>query len=100
MRLSEIKNEEALDVVSELIDPITEICKDEETLKELRSVAKEKAPPIKLIKPLISKHKKEIVQILAILDRKDPETYEVSLLTLPKKLVELFNDQEFQSLFQ
>lgn len=100
MKLSELKNEEALDAVAELIEPITEICKDEETLKELRAIAKEKEPPVKLIKPLISKHKREIITILAILDRKDPATYEVSFLTLPKKLIELFNDPELQSLFQ
>ena len=96
MKLSEIRGDKALDALADLIDPITEIVSDEEVQK----IHNSDAPMIALVKPIVKNHKKAITTILAILDGADPETYEVSLLTLPKKVLEILNDEEVTSLFK
>lgn len=95
MKLSEIKGEKALDLLVDLIDPITLILADEEIVKIYRS----KLPNIVLVKRLISCHKKEVLTILALLNEEDPETYEPSLLVLPMMLLDLLNDKELMDLF-
>lgn len=96
MKLSEIKGEQALDVLADIIEPITTICADE----EISSMIKSGLPMIKTIKPIIKNHKKEIIEILAVIDGVEPEDYEVNVLTLPVKLLELFNDPVFKEVFQ
>lgn len=93
MKLSDIKGEEALDVVAELLDPITAMGMKDEIKKADR---KDK---IGFIKIILKSCKKEIIEILAILDRTPVEEYEVSLLSLPSKVMELFNDPSVQELF-
>lgn len=95
MKLSDIKGEEALDIVADLIEPIAEIAADKK-IKELRDKEASKA---QIAAYLIRNHKKEVIYILAILDMKKVEEYEVSLVSLPKKLLEIFNDEDFMDLF-
>lgn len=96
MKLSDLKGEAALDALADLIEPITEIVTDAEFVR----LAKSNAPRPKLIKAAIKGHKKAIIEILAILDGVPPDEYEVNLVTLPKKLLEVFNDPDVASLFQ
>ena len=96
MKLSEIKGEQALDVLADIIEPVTAICIDE----EIQSMVKSGVPTLKMVKPIIKNHKKEIVEILAILDGENPAEYEVNVLTLPLKLLELLNDPTIKQLFQ
>lgn len=95
MKLSEIKGEKALDTMAEIIEPLAEIMTDPEIVE----MHKAGLPRIKMIKPIIKNHKKAVTTILALLDGEDPETYEVSLLTLPKKLMEVMNDEEINEVF-
>jgi hypothetical protein len=41
-----------------------------------------------------------MLEILAILNQQDPETYEPNLVEIPKMLLELLNDKELLDLFQ
>ena len=93
MKLSEIKGERALDVIADLIDPISEIFADEAIRKAAGG------NKLDLVKIILKGHKKSIIEILAILDGEDPKTYEVSLISLPAKILELLNDPELASLF-
>lgn len=95
MKLSEIKGERALEVLVDLIDPVTLIAADEEIVNTYKS----KAPKILLIKKLIENHKKEVLTMLAILNGEDPATYEPSLIELPKMLLDLVQDEELMNLF-
>lgn len=95
MKLSEIKGEQALDVIADIIDPIADITADEEFIK----LTKSGAPRGKIIAYAIKNHKREVIEILAALELKTPEEYEVTLLSLPKKLKELFEDEELMELF-
>lgn len=99
MKLSDYKGEEALDVLADIIEPLSMIIAD----KEIQDLTKQKdIPAMAYVKPAIKNHKKEIIQILARLDNESPEEYaeKVTLLTLPMKIVDLINDPEIQSLFR
>ena len=95
MKLSEIKGERAIDAMADLLEPLSLIFADAEIQKSIKS----EEPKLLLIKKILKAHKKEAIQIMAILDGENPETYDVSLLKIPMKLLEIVNDPEVQSLF-
>lgn len=97
MKLSEIKGEESLDVLADLLEPIAMICADE----EVQEIYNNK-PKILLVKHLIKNHKEEVIEILAVLDREDPKEYvkKMNVLSLPMKLLELLNDEDLITVFQ
>ena len=94
MNLSDYKGEEALDIIVELLEPITKIMSDKEIAEAYQKVSK-----LEAIKIAIKNHKKEVIEILAILDGEDPAKYEVNIFTLPAKILEILNDPEFLNLF-
>jgi hypothetical protein len=94
MKLSEIKGEQALDVLADLIEPASEIMTDKMVVAFARG-----GNSVKAVKCAIKNHKKAVIEILATLDSKDAENYDVNVLTLPAKLLEIFNDPDLMSLF-
>lgn len=96
MKLSDIKGERAITVIGEILDPVTDILGDEEVSKAFRE--KNKANAISLV---LKKYPNEIIKILAILNEKSPDEYkkELNILTLPKILIEVLNDEELLKLF-
>ena len=103
MKLSDYKGEEALDVLADIIEPITFILadKDIQKMKEEAEKNKKPLPMISYVKPAIKNHKAEIIQILARLENQTPEEYKetLSLATLPVQVLEFLNDPEIQKLF-
>ena len=97
MNLSEYKGEQALDILVDLLEPATVIMGD----KEVGQLAKSKAPVIKIVKAAIKNHKKEVIEVLAVLDGEKPEEYaeKVTVFTLPGKLLEILNDPDLMSFF-
>ena len=94
-KLSEIKGEDALDVLADVLDYVIEIGTDEEFVEIIRNGDKKGA-----IKCLLKSHKKEVLGIMAVLDGENPEEYAPNIVKLPAMLVELFNDPDLVSLFQ
>ena len=94
MKLSEIKGEKALDVLADLIEPASEIFADVKVLQAYKGGNKGS-----FVQSIIRNHKKAIIEIFAILDGENPATYEISLLSIPAKLLEILNDPELASLF-
>lgn len=98
MKLSEIQNEQALDVLADIIEPAASILADEEVKRIYNT-----EPKLKLVSYIIKNHKQSVIEIMAKLDGKEPENYTFTLLSLPKKLLELINDlgedKELQELF-
>jgi len=96
MRLSDIKGEEAFDVLADIIEPVTAIVADPK-VKILWDGGKK----TDVIKLMLKDHRKETVRILAALDGEDEEGYleKFNILTLPLALLDLFNDEEFIALF-
>ena len=93
MKLSEFKDEAALDLIADIIEPATEILADP-AIKEAFGRSKMAA-----IKVAIKSHKNAIREIVARLDGKNPEEYHFTALSLPVKLLSLLNDPDLQQLF-
>ena len=93
MKLSEFKDDAALDLIADIIEPATEILADP-AIKEAFGRSKMAA-----IKVAIKNHKSAIKEIIARLDGKKPEEYHFTALSLPVKLLSLLNDPELQQLF-
>lgn len=94
MKLSEVKGEKALDVLADIIEPISEIIADKEVAKTLRSGKKSKAVSL-----AIKNHKKAVIEVLAALDGKSVNEYECNLLSLPKQVLDIVNDPAVIELF-
>lgn len=93
MKLTEMKNEQALEALEMLIDPVTAICNEEFTncLRAGKMMA--------AVKVALKAHKTELIQILAISEGADPETYRVNMFQIIKKALALLNDPEVMGLF-
>lgn len=96
MRLSEIEDERALDVLAEIIDPIAEIATDD----VVQNIYKSGKPKIMIVKEMLKNHKKAVIAIMAALDGEKPENYHFNILSLPAKLLEILNDPEVDELFR
>ena len=93
MKLTEIKDENALQALADIIEPAGEIFSD----KEVTETYKENK--LKAISLAIKNHKKAIITILATLDEEKVENYHINFLSLPMKLMEIVNDEDMMNLF-
>ena len=94
MKLSDYKDEEALEVLADLIEPASEIFSD----KEIKAAA-ESGKRAAAVSVAIKRHKKAVMSILAALDRTPIEEYHCNIFTLPIMLGEMFNDPNVMALF-
>lgn len=95
-KYSDIKGEEAIDVLAEIIVPITEIANDENVRKGYEeNVARCASIALK-------DHKEEVLQILTAIDGRSREEMlaDLNVLTLPAVLIEILSDPVVQELFQ
>ena len=105
MKLGELKGERAIEVIADLIAPVTNIAEDQANLQLFRTARqgdetdremavrdfKEKIPN------LLKTHKKDVLDILCAVNGADPD--ELSMLDIMKGAIELVNDPDFLSLF-
>ena len=99
MKLSEYKNEDAIELLGEIIEPVTKIMGDSE-LKEILSDQSNKNKKLTIVSFILKKHKSEVIEILAKLDGKKVDEYECNIFTLPMKVMEILNDEELQLFFK
>lgn len=95
-RLSDYKGDDALELLADILEPASEIISDE----EIKKLWAGKEPMLKIVKVALKNHKAAVTEILARLDGEDPEAYEVGVLTLPAKMLQILNDKELLSVFQ
>lgn len=95
-KLSEYKNEEAIDLLADILDPVAMVLAD----KEVSKLMKSGVPKLKVVQYLLKNHKSEVIQILATLEGQDVSEYQCNVLTLPKVLLEIMNDEELNAFFQ
>ena len=95
-KLSEIKGEEALDVLADMLVPITAIANDEEVREGFNTNVATCASVA------LKKHKDDVIDMLTALDGRSKEEMleDMNLLTLPAVLVEILNEPAVQSLFR
>ena len=94
-RLSDYKNEEALDLLVEILEPATEMMSDKDVISKLYN----KDQRMEGVKQMISAHKGAVMHILAALDGVPVDQYECSFFTLPTRLIEILNDKELLGFF-
>lgn len=88
-------NEEELDLFADLIEPFSEILADSAVSDVLKSGGK----IVTAVKYAIKNHKESIIQILARIDGVPVEEYHITALSIPIKLIGLFNKPEMKDLF-
>ena len=96
MRLSDIKGEAAIDAVADILEPVAEIANDREVTDLFRA-----GDRLKAIQKALKGHRKAVVDILAILNQKDPAEYikEITLASIPAQAIDILNDPELALLF-
>lgn len=94
MKLSDFRDEQALDLLAEIIEPAAEIMADKKISDILRS-----GKPIDAVKIMIKEHKQSVIAILAAMDNVPISEYHCNVFTLPARLIEVLNDKELMSFF-
>ena len=79
MKLSDYKNEDAVEVIADIIEPLSVIFTDEEIKNEKNRM--------KAIAKALKKYKKEVIQILARIYGVPVNEYECNALTLPIRFI-------------
>jgi len=110
MRLSDIKGECTLDVIAEIIEPITNIATDDVAAAMFK---REKLPEgetakgfllnraKKSLPQLLKNHKSDIISILASIEGTSAAEYseKLNLVKLTKDFIDLMTDEAFTELF-
>ena len=88
-KILDARGEEALDVLADLLDPVTEIAQDAEISAMMKSGGK--ATYSQLIAAILRRHKTAVFQIMAIDDGKTPEEESklLTAITIPARLMKL-----------
>lgn len=97
-KLQDVKGEEALDVLADVLEYAVELVRNE---KVLAAINNNGFRDIETVKLLIKEGKREIIHIMAVIDGKPYDEFlkTLDLLTLPVMLYETFNDEALQSVF-
>ena len=94
MKFNELKNEQAIEALADMFDPIVEIASDD----AIKSAARDDNK-ILVVKLMLKNHARSIFELMAASDGVPVDEYECNMLTLPAKLLELLNRPEFSFLF-
>ena len=92
-KLSEYKNEEALELLAELIVPVTEVLVDKEVVKKFRE------NKLKGIAYALKHHTKAVFACMAVLNGKPVESYTCNIISLPKTILDVINDKDLMDFF-
>lgn len=94
MKLSEYKNEDALDLLADLLDPVAHIFADEEVKRIFTTGTK-----IETIRYVLKNHSKRIIEILARLEGVEAKDYNANIAKMTASLLEILNDEELIGFF-
>lgn len=95
MKISDYKNEEALDLLCDILEPTSKIFGDPKLLAIMNS----KATKIEAVRFAIKNHKAEVIQILARLENIPVKEYSCNLITITMSLLDILNDEELADFF-
>lgn len=96
MKLSDYKNEDALDLLADLLQPVSEIMTDQE-LKKL--ALQPKADTFKIAQHVLKNHKKNVIAIFARIDGKEVKDYSATITEMFSQLLEIINDKTILDFF-
>lgn len=97
-KLQDVKGEEALDVLADVLDYVVKLVQNDKVREVLN---RKNIRDIETIKTLIKEGKHEIICMMAVIDGKTYDEFveTLDLLTLPVMLYETFNDEALQAVF-
>lgn len=96
MKLSDFRDERAIEVVADLLIPIGNIAKNEKVAKARK---KEGGTLLDFASAMLKNSAKDVMAILAILNDKKPEEYHCSAATVLADVMDMLNDPELMQLF-
>lgn len=94
MKITDFKNEGALELIMDLIDPIGRLFADQQFVDAVR-----KDKRLDAVKIAIKNHKSDIICVLARLNNKTVEEYEGNIISITTQLLEILNDEELSDFF-
>ena len=97
-RLTDLKDEEAIEVLADILVPVSELAQDDE-IKKIFSGERTNKTIAEVASLVIGNHASAVMDILAALDRVPREDYHCNILTLPLKVIEILNDPTFMTFF-
>lgn len=95
-KFNDLKDDEAIEILGDIIEPAYTIMTDEEVKAAFRTNEK---TLIKLAKIICKKYTKEVFEILAVMDGKKVEEYHCSFFTLPFRVLEILNNKDLLDFF-
>ena len=101
-KLSEIKDDEAMDVLAEILDPVSNLIGDSAFKLAIRGDKDKGIKPNRLeaVKVAINKeHRSDVVKIMATLEGVEVSEFHYNLFTLPKMVLDVLNDKELIDFF-
>lgn len=100
-KLSEFKDDEAMDALVEILEPAYNLIKDNDFKVAMKGDKEKGILPNRLdaVKVAITKHRKDVVKMMAVLNETPVEKFHYTLLTLPTMMLEMLNDKELIRFF-
>lgn len=95
MNLSQYENEDALDLLADMMEPMGIIMGDQTFVKKWQSGK----PIMYALSYAMKAHKEAIIQLIAAIHREDPKKYRFTIPSLLQDLTELVSDPVFQTFF-
>ena len=95
MNLSQYENEDAIDLLADMLEPITWIVSDPKFKKQWESGE----PIVKAIVYALREHKQDVINLVAAMHREDPKEYKFTLASLMADLMDLVKNPTFQMVF-
>lgn len=94
-KLTEYQNEDALDLLADIMEPMVEIMNDQEV-----TVPAKAGNVLKALTMAMKNHKTAFIAVMAKLEDVPVEEYKCNVLTLPKIAIELLQDKELLAFFR
>lgn len=88
--ISDFKNEDAIDLIADLIEPVSRILQDEAIKEDI--TIKEKQ--MSAIKKALKTHKSDILEIMARLEGVEVKDLNATPISLIGKCIQILNDKE------
>lgn len=99
MRLSEFRDEQGVEVVAKLLVPIAKIVSNEKNAKAQKEANEGKGSTLDFVSALLQNNPRDVMDMLAILDGKDPNEYHCSAATVLVDALHMMSDPELLMLF-
>lgn len=96
MKISEFRNEAGLEVIADIIEPLSVVFGDQRFRKMVEDGSVNK---LQVVRYLLKNHATPVIEILARLNGTTPGEYDKSVIGMTRDLLDLLNDEELRDFF-